>query len=529
MARIVRFGAFVALVAVAIACDEGSSEAPATARDSGSESEEDAERDATTPPPESGTGGKGGSGGSATHIEGGKGGGPSMPRTINHAELLQVSPPSAALDDELVLRGKSFTRESYVRLNASEDQIAASFVSDTEMKIRVPRDYPLSKCEEVVKLFVEDSRGASSPHEVTFIQPSPSVEIAEPTIPAGSGVELKGRWLQSAAVMIVDQSLKVTASFDQLVFTIPRTTPVGPAQLLVQTRCGSATLDVEIAPKPPQILGIDPPGGAAPGGVLYVTADFTNRNAIAAVQLGKRTISATDRTQFAWPTYDYMEASSTFAVLMPADVPVSDVELTVMGHDGSSAPVMVHGIDPSPRMGPSANGIMYAPPGTGLAGAFPLGSGGAHHARVFNRETEVDSRWRYSLFIMRNDGDSGPACDSFGTIIANERLCPSPCVPSEGQLTCPCEGYSAATTCPEGTLICHPITGTYDLSQAKNEVVVTIDRSSSGGLIEKYRGGWARVDEEPLTRGGDVLILLRSDVTGLPLAIDHSLNPSCVH
>jgi hypothetical protein len=548
MARDVRFVVFLALVVPAIACGEGSSEEPVGKDDAGEGPARDAGEDsgANAKPPKSGTGGKAsssagkggnagkgssaGEGGSAggSGRAGGQAGGQAPVETPEHPELSQVSPPSAALDDEVVLRGSSFTPDAYVRLNAGDAHITTSFTDETELKFRVPRDYPLSKCEEAVEVTVEDSRGASSPRGLTVIQPSPSLALSQATIAAGTRVELEGRWLQDAALMLADQTVEATASYDKLRFDVPRMMPVGPARLLAQTRCGSATLDVQITPRPPQVLSIDPPGGASPGAVLYVTADFANRSAIGAVQLGKYVIAADDRARFAWPTYDYAEESQTFAVLMPPELPIADVELTVMGPNGLSAPTMVHGVEPSPRMGPSTNGIMYVPPGTGLAGAFPLGSGGAHGPVVLNRDAQVNSHWLYSIRIEHNETSTG-ACDSFGTITANERLCPDPCEPAAGEQFCPCEGYSDGSYCPAGTLVCHLITGTYELREEKNAIDVTIDRSSSGGTIEKYRGGWARVDEEPLTRGGEVLIVLRSERTGLPLTITHQLYPSCVH
>ena len=79
--------------------------------------------------------------------------------------------------------------------------------------------------------------------------------------------------------------------------------------------------------------------------------------------------------------------------------------------------------------------------------------------------------------------------------------------------------------CPPDSLACHPMTGHYNLDETHNEVTLTIDRTSSGGVVETYHGGWARDDFESLSFTSSVELVLRSDLTGLQLVISHNVYP----
>ena len=80
----------------------------------------------------------------------------------------------------------------------------------------------------------------------------------------------------------------------------------------------------------------------------------------------------------------------------------------------------------------------------------------------------------------------------------------------------------------------HPMIGTYRLSATENVVNLSIDRTSSGGTLEYYVGGWVGHDgtmapSSVANNSTPAFLVLRSVRTGLQLSIGHSINPICNH
>jgi hypothetical protein len=265
---------------------------------------------------------------------------------------------------------------------------------------------------------------------------------------------------------------------------------------------GGAVTDVE----PPQIVSINRES-IAPGGVVEITATFSDRASVAGALVGETQIDATDSTNFAWPSAAIATAAGTLAIRVPDDVAPGVIALRLLGSTGPGEAIDLRVIEPPAGLAPAPTlGAFFVP--SRLASEdpdddpFPIPD---FNPRPLLSSPEANAEWTYEITL--NDGDY--VCRSSGTVTGFERH----------EAIAGSFDYDAE----------HPLTGSYDLES--DRVQVTIERSSSGGSAETYVGGWtgpsvgelASADPEERTLAP---LILTSGLTGRQIVIEHFMRPT---
>ena len=344
---------------------------------------------------------------------------------------------------------------------------------------------------------------------------SPRLDPQATPLRQGEPAFLTGAHLSGARVLLGTRELAAHTENDgRLRIEVPRDHPLGVTEITATTDCGVVKVLVEILVARPKVLLVDPPA-VAPDGMLIVS--LAERSDITSIQIGGETITSLGPANFRW----HPNGSAVFAVRVPMALATQvkagntvSVAMRVSGAGGSSDPLSIALMSPSPIRPPSPTELVFLP--TRLTGdtTYPLGTM-APYGQGSNTPVSVYS-WIYPLNTQGTCGE--------GTIDGTENGC----------LVRPgCDWHRRCPDSPDPRSACHPIQGRYRVGSTVNHVEFTIDRTSTGGIVEHYVGGWTSMEDphlppptHPVARV-DAYLTVRSRETGIQLSIKHGLRPGC--
>jgi hypothetical protein len=430
--------------------------------------------------------------------------------------IISVAPSAPFRGDQFVVEGTDLVPLRRAVLGTVELEPIAN--SATTLTFKVPTMFPLSSCAGVADLVIETAVGESSAVPVQILDPGPSIGPIAASIPAGTALTLSGCNLATARATLSGQALAVQAgTATTLTVTIPRDASTGVATLVVANDRGLSQFQITVLPPTPQVLATDLQS-VSTGGVLFITTDAQDKRLIDSVRVGDVTLSVSDPASAVWTDQGSTPTMVRLAIRIPTTVVLGNENIALNGSSGMSVPYPVTITAPTMFAPPGAGPILLTPSAVADDGSFPIGTQGAF--RLGDPGVTAPSDWSY--VFSPYDSSSTPSdiatCTGIGTIKGTERH------------TCPgCEEGSPSGCGPTNYDRCHPFTGTYIVSSKSNVAMVTIDRTSSGGVIEEYVGGWVTADGTlpgPNNNGSSWLVL-RSLRTGIQLSIRHGLRPRC--
>jgi hypothetical protein len=428
--------------------------------------------------------------------------------------IVSVTPTAVFRGDEFSVTGSNFLPMARAKLgNVALDPIQTDAGALT---FRVPADFALRSCEEAVNVVIETDVGASPPASLVVRDPGPTLKSAPASIPAGATLELRGCNLTGAQVTIDGRPLTVQATETRLTVTIPLDTPAKLASLVVTTARGRSEVQTMILPPTPQIVTTDL-GTVGNGGIVFITTDTKNKGLIDSVRIGDRTILVSDANDFIWSDQGSSPTTSRMAVRIPADAIPGIVNVALDGPSGASDPFPIMVIAPPTFAPPAAGVIVITPTAADPDGTFPIGTQAAFRVADPGITPDV-SPWSYVISFY-DSSPSGTTCTGIGTVSGTERHRRPPDT-TAGAVPCRPDTHDA----------CHPVTGTYVINGNGNGVMLNIDRTSTGGIVEPYVGGWVAADgtsiPAPGTNGSSYLVI-RSLRTGIQISIRHGITTGC--
>jgi hypothetical protein len=434
--------------------------------------------------------------------------GPVAPRIVS------VVPAAVFRGDEVSVMGSDFS--PMPRANLGGVVLDPIRTGPTELRFRVPSDFQLRSCEDEVPLTIETDVGASVPATVVIRDPGPSLAAAEATIRAGATMTLGGCNLTTAQATLNRRALAIqAASSTMLAITVPRDTPAGSAALVITNEHGRAEFQITVLPPTPQVLATDLPAVGS-GGVVFVTTDAASKTLIDSVRVGDVTIPVSDATSFKWTEPGSTAPTSRMAIRIPATGVLGSVNISLSGSAGVSAPFPIMVITPPAFSPPAAGTVVITPAAASPDGTFPFGTQAAF--RVADPGiTPLESPWSYVISFAEPSGQT--VCTGMGSVTGTERHSRPPNT-NTGPVPCTATNHDA----------CHPVTGTYVINGTGNRVMLTIDRTSTGGTAEQYAGGWVAADGTSLPGpgiNGSSYLVIRSLSTGIQVSIRHGLKIGC--
>lgn len=229
---------------------------------------------------------------------------------------------------------------------------------------------------------------------------------------------------------------------------------------------GSAGEELPVQSAPRVAAG---PRSLAASGVAVLSVEGLAPEAVLEARFGGQALEVGDGARFQWleePAH-VDAAPRTLAVRAPGTLAPGPTTLELVTGSGVlSWPleiVATSGVYPD-----SPQGILW--PSAASSGVFPISTVAAGLLIVDGEEgPETLTTFQYRV-QMRSAGREG--CDV--------------ALVGEGELY----GAELVVT-PQGAVEqTHPIAGEYELHEGANSILATIDRSSSGGVVERYFGGW---------------------------------------
>ena len=347
----------------------------------------------------------------------------------------------------------------------------------------------------------------------------PVVQRPIPPIPRSETLVLRGTGLLNARVILGDKVVGFGPSSDtQLTISVAADHPLGPTALVVRNECGEDRLAVDVVPHPPLISSVEP-ATPAPDGVLRIRADFADRSQLLTVQIGNVEIPTTDASRFAWPNPANANDVGVIGVRVPPDAVPGAVGLRLVGRAGASNSYMLNIKSvPAIRYPPTPSSVLFTSGQAEDDDIFPIVRNGAP-GPFFLNDPGADMRTGSWVFLWRfQDLGVSPECIGSGAVNGFEKYC-----------TSDAECWRRDCVSPS---VCHPLRGTWQLNSKGNLIDIEIDRTSSGGVKEKYRGAWRSENsqEASVDRGGRYVVL-HSVVTGRQISIGHQINKggACNH
>jgi hypothetical protein len=435
--------------------------------------------------------------------------------------ITSIDPMRVARGEQVVIHGMHLDAVGAVNVAGAKADVLS--ISATELAVEVPAEIPGNDCETVADLDLVAQSGSAS-GKLILLQPGPSVtELNGSDVRAGENIVMRGSRLADARVTLNDVELMVVErSAESLTVAIPLDGPRGAATLTVTGACDHMSLMVGVLPPLPRIIAIDQTT-LAPNGVTRITFDMENLSELLGVRVGDDWVPMYEAVRYLWFPADEGSRLRTVAVRMPADLPLGKLNLTLVGQFSESLPAFVQGVPPAPMHPDPPVRILWPATAAYDDTTYPIGSvAHAFHPSLVN-QYDPKVNWSYELSFA-DSGSSGDdsggegSCANEGIVSGLERHC----------VACT-DALGCNTTAGD---ICHPISGHYRLDTKDDLVEIDIDRTSTGGSVEHYVGGWASYEGYPPGISGnawdDINLVLRSVHSGLQLAIDHLIaNRAC--
>jgi hypothetical protein len=341
---------------------------------------------------------------------------------------------------------------------------------------------------------------------------APTLQRPVGPIPQSDTIALKGIGLGGARVSLGGRILTLGPSSEtHVTITIAADQPLGRSDLIVTTDCGEDRIPVDVIPHPPRIVSLDPtsPG---PDGVVLIKAEFVDPAQLLSVQIDGIDIPTTDPSRFSWPNPANPKDAGLMGVRIPSSLTPGVVRLKLVSRTAESTPydVQIRAVSGS-LMSPTPTTVLFAPARAEDDEIFPLVRQGAPGPFLV-RDTAPQPQGQWMFLWRFQDLGEAPTCLGTGRVGGYEKFCATgtACGP-ERECTAPA--------------VCHPLTGTWQLNSGGNFIDLEIDRTSSGGIKERYRGAWRAADTGKPSIGVDGnLIMLRSLLTGRQISIAHQIN-----
>lgn len=418
-----------------------------------------------------------------------------------HGFVIEVEPRMVTVGDEIVVRGRFAGSQRLVLYDAEPIDYVVLNEDALQVVARPPRERV--GCAKDVDIVVQTEAGASLPATVEVRLPPPRVVEHTERARAGGIVVIEGANLLDTqlvlgGVVVLDAAIEA----NRIEIALPANMPSGTVDLSITGECGNAVVSVEVLPPLPRVIAMDPADQVSAEGLLFLTIDLGGATTIGAVRFNSHMVASDDASNFA----RYPNASSDLyqlAVRVPSDVGTGPLDLALVGDSGESDPIALNVIGLSPYEPPSPHDITFATPEVNSE-TYPLGTESAY-VLADNAGLPINSpgtAWTYDMWFpeMR-------ICDDWGEVGGLEKHCND------------ANGCGLGNGCwPENPpTACHTITGRFRRDVSGNQLFLTIDRTSSGGRLENYSGGW--IEAEPLYGLIWTTMVLRSDLSGRQITI----------